>query len=900
MVLGVFQRTIVDDTGDTLGGASVEVRSEATGALAVLFSDRAGTSGADNPFTAGPDGFAQFYLAQGSYRVVATSGGFSRTWRHEPVLALPDDGNFDASAFTALAAGASTARSLAEHLGDVANPRDFGAKGDLAERTDGTVTDASPVLSSAGATFEEADVGKDVTVEGAASVGVTITAVDKAPIDNAVQFDASTSRSIDLTADLNDADAGDVEPFPASEAVGDMFLIGHRAQFGSVTIDIGTPGVGGAVQWKYWDGSAWQNLTVTDNTSGFTAATGSHTVTFTPPVDWALRRFNEKDNQDLLYYIAAEVTTVYSTNPVLDQGTIDDGEIRVTTSVPHGFQAGQTISIKGVAGATEANGTFVIRHARSTNNIDRSRFDLIGSSFGSAYTSGGTAHGRLITTIASVSAGAATLNANAGASIAGTAKFRFGSDDTAAIQAAIDSGKSVIIPPGAYISGKLTVATLGQKVIGMGGRIVARSTTGAFTEQIEVTADEVSLEGLILENPDEQTQTSSPRVAGVIVTASKVRLAGLTVKGFQGGLNVSSSGEFFGSVIVGNRVLGVVGVSAEDRGDGIVSWAADTVIVGNYVTAKGWNEGVGMQGDARIGIHVEGLSPFHAEDSYRYEDTGATISGNVVRGKFRRGIVAENVAEATISGNVVAGPTWWAIAAIDNATGGGITIIGNTIFYDRPSQDQTELSADAAAIEIRSVNTDVRGIKVVGNAVRFSGTGRGIEMFGQSADIREVVIEANSFISRDLNDPGMSVALDIFQAIGVTIANNVMRGSSGDMVFGFSHGSLKMIGNTIKDCLGDTCINFSNAGGVADEYHIFEGNTIVWAGSGDGILVANRDNVIIEGNHIKNTSGNGSAIDLFGVNIAIVVGNILTMTSGTYIQNFVAGATKIDANNVKN
>lgn len=97
MVLAVFQRTIADEDGDTIGGATVEVRREDNGALTPLFSDRNGTGGASNPFIADADGFAQFYLAQGSYRIKATSGAFSRIWRHEPLIALPDDGNFDAS-----------------------------------------------------------------------------------------------------------------------------------------------------------------------------------------------------------------------------------------------------------------------------------------------------------------------------------------------------------------------------------------------------------------------------------------------------------------------------------------------------------------------------------------------------------------------------------------------------------------------------------------------------------------------------------------------------------------------------------------------------------------------------------------------------------------------------------
>lgn len=88
MTLGVFQRTIVDNSGDTIGGATVEVRRESDGALVPLFADRDGTSGVANPATAGPDGFLQFYAARGRYRIKATSGGYARTWRDVPLVDL--------------------------------------------------------------------------------------------------------------------------------------------------------------------------------------------------------------------------------------------------------------------------------------------------------------------------------------------------------------------------------------------------------------------------------------------------------------------------------------------------------------------------------------------------------------------------------------------------------------------------------------------------------------------------------------------------------------------------------------------------------------------------------------------------------------------------------------------
>lgn len=83
MVLARWQGTIVDDTGDIVPNASVEVRDETPGQpLVSLFSDRDGTIGITNPFTANAEGFAAFHVIGGSYQVRATSGSFERVWRY--------------------------------------------------------------------------------------------------------------------------------------------------------------------------------------------------------------------------------------------------------------------------------------------------------------------------------------------------------------------------------------------------------------------------------------------------------------------------------------------------------------------------------------------------------------------------------------------------------------------------------------------------------------------------------------------------------------------------------------------------------------------------------------------------------------------------------------------------
>ena len=93
MALPIFQRNVVTDEGDVISGAQVEVRLESNGALATLYSDRAGTVALSNPFYADSSGLAVFYANPDEYKITATGSSGSVTWRYvilEGTAALSD------------------------------------------------------------------------------------------------------------------------------------------------------------------------------------------------------------------------------------------------------------------------------------------------------------------------------------------------------------------------------------------------------------------------------------------------------------------------------------------------------------------------------------------------------------------------------------------------------------------------------------------------------------------------------------------------------------------------------------------------------------------------------------------------------------------------------------------
>jgi len=77
--------SVVDDQGNIVNGATITVRREIPGQpLAAIKSDRAGTTSMLNPYVAADGADAGFYAAGGAFKITATLGAFTKTWRYEP------------------------------------------------------------------------------------------------------------------------------------------------------------------------------------------------------------------------------------------------------------------------------------------------------------------------------------------------------------------------------------------------------------------------------------------------------------------------------------------------------------------------------------------------------------------------------------------------------------------------------------------------------------------------------------------------------------------------------------------------------------------------------------------------------------------------------------------------
>jgi len=107
-----WNRSIVDGSGN-VRNATVAVYKESDGLLATIYSDRSGATPKANPFTlTGADyGLAFFHAAGAAYKIVATDGSWTQTWRYEPVGLGAE---YDVSAFISAGQAPVTVTSIAD------------------------------------------------------------------------------------------------------------------------------------------------------------------------------------------------------------------------------------------------------------------------------------------------------------------------------------------------------------------------------------------------------------------------------------------------------------------------------------------------------------------------------------------------------------------------------------------------------------------------------------------------------------------------------------------------------------------------------------------------------------------------------------------------------------------
>ena len=135
-------------------------------------------------------------------------------------------------------------------------------------------------------------------------------------------FDDNTSTYTDFTDNVNDTSESDFTLFAATPATDDIVYIGSTQKFLGLTVGLSTVGTGSpALDWEYYDGSTWSDLTETDVDTGASTFTASGSFTWDMPSSWTKTSVNSSDD---LFYVRAKVSTGYTVAPICNSVTLYD------------------------------------------------------------------------------------------------------------------------------------------------------------------------------------------------------------------------------------------------------------------------------------------------------------------------------------------------------------------------------------------------------------------------------------------------------------------------------------------------------------------------------------------------------------------------------------------------
>ncbi len=144
------------------------------------------------------------------------------------------------------------------------------------------------------------------------------------PFSSVLCFDAAAGIPY---ADMTVAAAGQAGAdvyHPASGALlaqpSDALFLGLDDRFSLVRVLLSTAGVGGAVEWSYWNGAEWMTFTPYSGASDFDSANTSVRLfadTASAPADWQKTVVNGLNR----YWIRVQVTTAFTVAPIGSQMT---------------------------------------------------------------------------------------------------------------------------------------------------------------------------------------------------------------------------------------------------------------------------------------------------------------------------------------------------------------------------------------------------------------------------------------------------------------------------------------------------------------------------------------------------------------------------------------------------
>ena len=354
-------------------------------------------------------------------------------------------------------------------------------------------------------------------------------------------------------------------------------------------------------------------------------------------------------------------------------------------------------------------------------------------------------------------------------------------DDTAAIQAALDSGNDVFIPTGTFLHSGLVISNIGQTVYGFGNNHILKLKNGANKSSINVSANYVTIKDISINgNATGQTNNTEENASGIFTMGvSNLSVLNCNIEyPKRNGIASSAKNEF--CIYRNNRIyapgfIGIYNVSSAYP-------TLHSVIEGNTIHSPG-QDGIGTTGFQHSTISNNTIyNPTVAGIAMEARCDNSTVTGNTVRGtgvgSNANGIQVNDSVGVSVSSNSVYG-TSVGVSVAGGPTSKMVSVTANTI-----NDCRVGVQVDASASQTASsLNCYKYGVTVIGNAI---GGSREMAILlnaisGVSVVGNQIINFATSVSPESVSRTRAAIALRTYSCYN-TVSDNYIYDNSGSLL----------------------------------------------------------------------------------------------------------------------
>lgn len=269
-----------------------------------------------NDFTPLTD-VTHYALDLDSGRIVLTGAGITALGTNILYASYGYTDNFNDSVITDYLA-------VADDEVDKMTGRKWDTPTNVVEYHDGRPTLAYPHTNRPYAADQEKPDSIRLRLGPATAINATYFLSDPLSVASFFNYDLGTTTFTEYTDNVNSTTEAPFVLFDAAPATGDIIYIGASLPFLGLNIILSTVGVDNgstAIDWEYWNGTAWADITETDTDTGASIFTTSGVFTWSYPYGWTEVAVN---GSEALYYIRGTLTDDYSVDPSCAAMTIID------------------------------------------------------------------------------------------------------------------------------------------------------------------------------------------------------------------------------------------------------------------------------------------------------------------------------------------------------------------------------------------------------------------------------------------------------------------------------------------------------------------------------------------------------------------------------------------------